>query len=104
MNTQTTPIKCNNFVATNTVSNNLVSALISKLRHQVKNRLQNFQQYKSNRIDRQAFQSLVRLDDRVLDDIGVTRGDVIWANNLPLAINAAQELNKISKIRRREEG
>lgn len=103
MNTQTTPIKCNDFVATNTVSNNLVSTLASKFRHLVKRRLQDFQQYRSNRIDRLAFQSLVKLDDRVLNDIGVTRGDVIWANKLPLAMNAAQELNKISKTRRHEE-
>ena len=34
------------------------------------------------------------LDDHILADIGVTREDVAWAANLPLAENAAQLLER----------
>ena len=42
-------------------------------------------------------------DDRVLDDIGVTRDEVAWASYLPLAANAARELEQASYRRRKEE-
>lgn len=44
------------------------------------------------RQDRAAFQHLLSLEPEILKDIGVTRGDVIWANNLPLNVNAALAL------------
>ena len=47
------------------------------------------------RQNRAAFQCMLDLDPAILKDIGVTRGNVIWANNLPVEINAAQELEKI---------
>ena len=49
---------------------------------------------------------LVRLldqDDRMLDDIGVTRAEVEWAAGLPLARNAALDLHKVALERRRRE-
>ncbi len=41
------------------------------------------------------------LDDRILSDIGVNHDDVVWATKLPLSVNAAHELNKVSQMRRR---
>lgn len=52
------------------------------------------------RIDRQAFQNLMTLDDHILKDIGLTRTDGIWANQLPLSQNAAVELEKIARQNR----
>ena len=44
------------------------------------------------RLDRAAFQQMLTLDDDVLDDIGVTRSDVEWANQLPIQFSAARAL------------
>lgn len=63
-----------------------------------KTSLRNWQQ---RRIDRQAFQHMVTLDDPLLRDIGVTKSDVIWASKLPLSINAALELEKIARQNKR---
>ena len=52
------------------------------------------------RTDRDAFLNLLTLDDRQLDDIGVTRDEVIWASELPLDRNAALELDALKKRRR----
>lgn len=41
------------------------------------------------RESRQRFLDLTRLDDRTLDDIGVSRGDIHNAAELPLGIDAA---------------
>ncbi|MFT3989371.1 DUF1127 domain-containing protein [Aestuariivirga sp.] len=40
-------------------------------------------------------------DDYMLRDIGVTRGDVIWAAGLPLTVNAALALEERSQAARR---
>jgi len=51
----------------------------------------------NQRIDRQAFNNVLSLDDRTLRDIGVTRQDVKWASRLPLAEDAAQKLEQIAR-------
>jgi uncharacterized protein YjiS (DUF1127 family) len=56
---------------------------------------------RQRRIDRQAFQHLIALEDPILKDIGITRADVIWASKLPLSQNAATELEKIARQNRR---
>jgi len=53
-------------------------------------------QYRQRRIDRQAFEHMLALDDKMLKDIGVTRNDVIWASQLPRSENASQELYRVS--------
>ena len=50
---------------------------------------------------RYTFRKMLDLDDRLLDDIGVTRAEVIMASYLPLSVNAAEELRRISLERRR---
>lgn len=50
---------------------------------------------------RRKFKSLLDLDERMLDDIGVTRDEVEYASGLPLSVNAATELRRISLARRR---
>ena len=42
-------------------------------------------------------------DDRILDDIGVTRDEIAWASHLPLSANAADELDRVAYRRRKEE-
>ncbi|WP_424928455.1 DUF1127 domain-containing protein [Amaricoccus tamworthensis] len=49
---------------------------------------------------RHAFRRTVRLSDRMLDDIGVTRAEVTQAAMLPIHINAAQWLHDTAKKRR----
>lgn len=49
------------------------------------------------KIDRQAFESMLSLDDDLLQDIGVTRDAVRWAAALPLEENAAQALQNCSE-------
>ncbi len=53
------------------------------------------QQYQN----RAAFQHMLKLPPCILKDIGVSRGDIIWANNLPIEENAAVELEKIARRR-----
>ncbi len=53
------------------------------------------------RQDRGAFQHLLALDPHILKDIGVSREDVIWANNLPIEMNAAKALEKEARHRKR---
>ncbi len=48
------------------------------------------------RIDRQAFDNLLLLNDAILQDIGTHREDVLRASRLPLRKNAALELKKFS--------
>lgn len=52
---------------------------------------------KQRRIDRDSFARLQALDDEMLKDIGLTRGDVMWASSLPLSTNASAELEIIAR-------
>lgn len=52
--------------------------------------------------NRRRFNRLLDLEDAILDDIGVTRGDVLIASRLPMQRNAALELRRISLERRRQ--
>ncbi len=49
------------------------------------------------KVDRQAFDTMLTLEECILKDIGVTHGDVVWASKLPLSCNAAHELQKIAQ-------
>lgn len=68
----------------------LAEKIIGKLRNQ-------YQIRKQRRIDRDAFNRLVTLDESALKDIGITRADVLWASQLPLSVNASLELEKIAR-------
>lgn len=50
---------------------------------------------------RRNFKRLHDLDDHMLKDIGVTRGEVEIASQLPLSVDAATELRRMSLERRR---
>ena len=54
-----------------------------------------------SRLRRRQFKTLLDLDDHMLNDIGVTRSEVETAANLPLPVNAAIELRRMSLARRR---
>ena len=51
---------------------------------------------------RKGFNRLLDLDDHLLDDIGVHRHEVEYAANLPISVDAATELRRISLERRRK--
>lgn len=59
--------------------------------------------YWERREARAAFRAMEELDDRLLDDVGVTRGDVEWATRLPLSVNAAVALRHRADARRRSQ-
>lgn len=50
---------------------------------------------------RRHFKRLLDLDDHMLKDVGVTRGEVEIASKLPLSVDAATELRRMSLERRR---
>ncbi len=50
---------------------------------------------------RRGFKRLLDLDDHMLKDIGVTRGEVDIAVRLPKSVDAATELRRMSLERRR---
>jgi len=75
-----------------------VTARIGHFLHQTILRgLAHYRSNREHRIARAAFQRLRFLDDEILDDIGVTRANVEWANKLPLNVSAALELQKTKK-------
>ena len=49
---------------------------------------------------RNQVRQLETYDARMLDDMGVTRAEVMWAARLPLSLNAAWELRHRSRTRR----
>ena len=53
------------------------------------------------KLDREAFNTLLSLDDRSLADIGVSRQDVLWASRLPLSQNASHELQLLKRSGKR---
>ena len=53
-----------------------------------------------NWLARRAVAKLDALDDYMLRDIGVTRGDIRWAVGLPLTVNSALALEERSGQRR----
>ncbi len=52
---------------------------------------------------RRRVRALADQDDHILEDIGVTRGEVAWASRLPLTVNAAIALNDRASRRRQSE-
>ncbi len=50
---------------------------------------------------RRHFNRLLDLDDHMLKDVGVTRGEIEIASKLPLSMDAATELRRMSMERRR---
>lgn len=65
-----------------------MSNVVEKIKSKLETRRMNVER-------RDAFKMLHRLDNRQLKDIGVTRGDITWASNLPLEVNASAELQKL---------
>ena len=51
---------------------------------------------------RDAFLNMLTLEDKILDDIGITREDVKWAASLPVEVNASRAL--FARARRRKTG
>ena len=49
------------------------------------------------RIDRDAFKQLLKLDSDMLKDIGVSRDEVVYASQLPISEDAAAYLSEVSR-------
>ena len=60
-----------------------------------------FETCRQNRERRDAFLNLLRLDDQILDDIGVSRAEVASAARLPLRLNASDMLAAKARARRK---
>ena len=60
-----------------------------------------FELYRRNKVRRAAFLNLLRLDDNILEDIGVTRAEVEDAARLPLRANASAALAEQALARRK---
>lgn len=60
-----------------------------------------FETYPQRRERRDAFLNLLRLDDQILDDIGVTRAEVAGAARLPLRSSASEALAAKAHARRK---
>lgn len=60
-----------------------------------------FEAYRQDRIRRDAFLNLLCLDDKILDDIGLTRAEVECAARLPLRVNASDVLAAEALARRK---
>ena len=73
-----------------------VSAIEGYLKNLVSRIYTLFAQRKQQHINRQAFTHLLSLDDYILDDIGVTRYDIVEASRLPMHVNASLKLEKIA--------
>ncbi len=70
-----------------------VFAILQRVRHW-------YRQHRDQKEARAAFMHTVHLEDRLLDDMGVTREEVMWAASLPLEENAALALRKRAAQRR----
>jgi len=57
-------------------------------------------EHRRQRLDRQAYRALLGKEDWVYKDMGVSRADVEWAARLPLHMNAARELERLSSRNR----
>ena len=91
MNRQVT---CEDHIAEVSVS---IRSRITQLVEAAKTHLSN---RKNRRIDNKTFDYMLHLDDAMLKDIGVSRGDVAWAGSLPVATNASLELAKQAVLNR----
>ena len=84
-------------------SQTFVSAIESYLKSLVSRINAVFTQRKQQRVDRQAFSHLLSLDDHILDDIGITRNDILIASRLPINVNASLELEKIARSNKKND-
>ncbi len=75
---------------------------LARLRDVLYGPFRNIRRRRDHHLDRAAFLNLTRLDERLLDDIGVTREDVAWAVALPIEVNAALALRERVERRRRK--
>ncbi len=86
-------------VAPNHAENHLplASRALNALKRSIADRLAAHKVKRQARIDRAAFQHMLTLEDHVLDDIGVTRANVEWANQLPMHQSAGLALEATKK-------
>lgn len=84
--------------------NNQARGWLARLRDVLYGAFRNVQRRRDDRLNRAAFLNLTRLDERLLEDMGVTREDIRWATALPIEVNAALALRGRVERRRRNPG
>jgi len=52
-------------------------------------------QRRRERANRKALLEVLDHEDWLYNDLGITRGDVVWAGHLPMHVNACRELERI---------
>lgn len=77
----------------------MATPLLRRLTQQFEYIRQRLEKRRDLKQARAAFLNVAHLDDRLLEDIGVTREEVQWAASLPLEMNAALELKKLADSR-----
>ena len=80
-----------NFVSNTAITGNPIHTLADRLLDRTRQRRR-----------RRGFKRLLDLDDHMLDDLGVLRHEVEEASRLPLSVDAATELRRVSLERRRK--
>lgn len=60
--------------------------------------------YRRRRQFRRRFLPLLAHDDRILDDMGHHRDDILWASCLPLKVDAFQALEESRVMRKAQQG
>lgn len=85
------------------IGNPLPHSLLGILREIFKKYRHSRQLRKSQRDARTAFLPILRMDDQMLEDIGITREEAQWAAGLPLEVNAAKAMHARARNRRRDE-
>ncbi len=73
---------------------NILSGLLTRL-------VTWWQSMRQHRNNKKNLKPLLSLDERMLKDIGVTRGDVTWARGLPKSVDASVELEIVARRRKR---
>ncbi len=83
-----TQYDCNHDELINQTNSGFISSLFLKVKTA-------YERHQQRRIDRDAFRTMLNLDETSLKDIGVTRDDIIYASKLAMNESASKELEKI---------
>ncbi len=87
----------NNCCVDNKQSHNVATLVITALLKPLKRIAAYLAMHRSRRLDRLALRELSTMDDKTLKDIGISRGDIQWASNLPLSTSATTELEIVAR-------
>ena len=91
-----------NVLTSNCCVDNVPSSSITTVTQNLLKRVLQFLiERRRQRINRLPISDLLSLDDNMLKDLGLTRGDIQWAGKVPSSINAAAELEILARRSKR---